>query len=163
MGSLLYLLSCSYTDWAQNRTWCFIHVLSLSPVFGLKFKVLLSYCVLVTEKKVWKFIWNYFLFTTWMINKLDHLEISIVKSKQNFGWSKRGFLPQIFVSWWKLKWQITLCSNKMLLKRPQTSNQIFSRTLDERLLEQKQKFAIFSLHYFCIMLLLAVLLALRAE
>ena len=110
------LLSCSYTDWAQNRTWCFIHVLSLSPVFGLKFKVLLSYCVLVTEKKVWRFIWNYFLFTTWMINKLDHLEISIVKSKQNFGWSKRGFLPQIFVSWWKLKWQITLCSNKILLK-----------------------------------------------
>lgn len=123
----------------------------------------LTYCVLVTEKKVWKFIWNYFLFTTWMINKLDHLEISIVKSNQNFGWSKRGFLPQIFVSWWKLKWQITLCSNKMLLKRPQTSNQIFSRTLDERLLEQKQKFAVFSLHYFCTMLLLAVLLALRAE
>ena len=52
----------------------------------------------------------------------------------------------------KIHRKSVLCSNKMLLNRPWTFDQIFVRTFDERSLEQITKFAEFRLHYFCTIL-----------
>ena len=52
----------------------------------------------------------------------------------------------------KIQRKSVLCSNEMLLNRPQTFDRIFIRTFDERLLEQITKFAEFHLHYFCTIL-----------
>ena len=52
----------------------------------------------------------------------------------------------------KIHRKSVLCSNKMLLNRPWTFDQIFVWTFDERSLEQIMKFAEFRLHYFCTIL-----------
>ena len=68
-GSLPDLLSLSYTDWAQNLMFYWYFIL-LSPKFGLKYRVSFSYCL--GDWKDWKYVWKYFMFATWMVNKLDH-------------------------------------------------------------------------------------------
>ena len=72
-------------------------------MFGLKYKVLFSYCVLVTGK-VWKYVWKYFMFVTWMVDKFNYSRRSIVSLKQNLKdyWSERNFPPQISALWHKL-------------------------------------------------------------
>ena len=86
-------------------------------MFGLKYKVLFSYCVLVTEK-VWKYVWKYFMFATWMVDKFDYSRRSIVSLKQNLKdyWSERNFTPQISALWHKLNENALFVQTKCHLK-----------------------------------------------
>ena len=78
--------------WGELLHWHWINpcFVLLSLVFGLKYKESFSSCVLGTEK-----VWKYFMFITWMVNKLNHFGRSIDSSKWNYKhyWSKGHFLP----------------------------------------------------------------------
>lgn len=78
---------------------------------------LFSYCVLVTEK-VWKYVWKYFMFVTWMVDKFDYSRRSIVSLKQNLKdyWSERDFRPQISALWHKLNENALFVQTKCHLK-----------------------------------------------
>ena len=112
-GSLPDLLSLSYTDWAQNLMFYWYFIL-LSPKFGLKYRVSFSYCL--GDWKDWKYVWKYFMFATWMVNKLDHSGKS--KKFQSLYCWKRRFRPGIFSSWRKCplyNWKVALKATNVLL------------------------------------------------
>ena len=101
--SLPDLLSLSYTDWAQNLMFYWYFIL-LSPKFGLKYRVSFSYCL--GDWKDWKYVWKYFMFATWMVNKLDHsgkskkISITVLLKKTL---SARNFFLMTKVSFVQLK------------------------------------------------------------
>lgn len=102
-------------------------------MFGLKYKESFSYCVLGTEK-----VWKYFMFITWMVNKLNHFGRSIDSSKWNY----------------KLLIKRTLSAiNFCLVKKiQQKKHSLFKQNVN--LIEQRLKFAVFCLYYFCTILYL---------
>ena len=102
-------------------------------MFGLKYKESFSYCVLGTEK-----VWKYFMFITWMVNKLNHFGRSIDSSMWNY----------------KLLIKRTLSAiNFCLVKKIQPKKRsLFKQNVN--LIEQKLKFAVYCLYYFCTILYL---------
>ena len=102
-------------------------------MFGLKYKESFSYCVLGTEK-----VWKYFMFITGMVNKLNHFGRSIDSSMWNY----------------KLLIKRTLSAiNFCLVKKIQPKKRsLFKQNVN--LIEQKLKFAVFCLYYFCTILYL---------
>ena len=77
------------------------------------------------------------------VNKLNHLQQSIVSLKQNFKhqWSKRHFPPQIFVSWQKLNEKASFVQTKCCLRGLKLSIEFsLSKTFDETSWEQIMEF-----------------------
>ena len=138
-GSLPDLLSLSYTDWAQNLMFYWYFIL-LSPKFGLKYRVSFSYCL--GDWKDWKYVWKYFMFATWMVNKLDHsgkskkISITVLLKKTL---SARNFFFMTKVSFVQLKGGF---------KGHKRSVEFFAGTFNKRSPKQK----VSHLHYFCTML-----------
>ena len=138
-GSLPDLLLLSYTDWAQNLMFYWYFIL-LSPKFGLKYRVSFSYCL--GDWKDWKYVWKYFMFATWMVNKLDHSgkskKISITVSLKKT-LSARNFFYMTKASFVQLKGGF---------KGHKHSVEFFAGTFNKRSPKQK----VSHLHYFCTML-----------